>query len=97
MATGTNKLALEQTMEEFGARFREKSLLANYECRLERELELRTNNPDESLLEYSLAMGELYHSANPHATNFEKVECVTQQTHLTFAAYLRGGRFKHLD
>ncbi|XP_077511855.1 uncharacterized protein LOC144122158 [Amblyomma americanum] len=85
------------TMEEFCASFRDEFLPANYEWRLRRELELRTQHPDESLLEYVRAMDELYRLADPRATNTEKVERVTRQAHPTFTAYRRGVRFRDLD
>ncbi|XP_077508064.1 uncharacterized protein LOC144119238 [Amblyomma americanum] len=86
-----------RTMEEFRARFREEFLPADYDRRLRRELELRTQHPDESLLEYVRAMDELYRIADPSAPNGEKVERVTRQAHPTFAAYLRGVQFRDLD
>lgn len=86
-----------RTMESFRAKFREEFLPANYEWRLRRELELRTQHPDESLLEYVRAMEELYRLADPRATNAEKVDRVTRQAHPTFMAYLRGGRFRDLE
>ncbi|XP_077524728.1 uncharacterized protein LOC144136105 [Amblyomma americanum] len=86
-----------RTMEEFRARFREKFLPADYDRRLRRELELRTQHPDETLLEYVRAMDELYRIADPSAQNGEKVERVTRQAHPTFAAYLRGVQFRDLN
>lgn len=86
-----------RTVEEFRESFRGEFLPANYEWRLRRELELRTQHPDESLLEYVRAMDELYRLANPHATNAEKVERVTRQAHPTFAAHFRGCRFADLE
>ncbi|XP_077507578.1 uncharacterized protein LOC144118533 [Amblyomma americanum] len=86
-----------RTMEEFCASFRDEFLPANYEWSLRRELELRTQHPDESLLEYVRAMDELYRLADPPATNTDKVERVTRQAHPIFRAYLRGDRFRDLD
>ncbi|XP_077511929.1 uncharacterized protein LOC144122353 [Amblyomma americanum] len=86
-----------RTMEEFRARFREEFLPADYDRRLRRELELRTQHPDESLLEYVRAMDELYRIADPSAPNGEKVERVTRQARPTFAAYLGGVQFRDLD
>ncbi|XP_077560789.1 uncharacterized protein LOC144175606 [Haemaphysalis longicornis] len=86
-----------RSMEDFRAKFRDEFLPANYEYHLRRELEQRTQHPDESLLEYVRAMDELYRLAEPLATNAEKVERVTRQAHPTFAAYLRGGGFRNLD
>lgn len=86
-----------RTVEEFRESFRDEFLPANYEWRLRRELELRTQHPDESLLEYVRAMDELYRLANPLATNAEKVERVTRQAHPTFAAHFRGCKFADLE
>ncbi|XP_072145668.1 uncharacterized protein [Dermacentor andersoni] len=85
------------TLAEFRATLREEFLPADYERRLRRELELRTQHPDESLLEYVRAMDELYRTADPSAPNCDKVERVTRQAHPTFAAYLRGSKFRDLD
>lgn len=86
-----------RTLEEFRASFREEFLPVDYERRLRRELELRTQHPDESLLEYVRAMDELFRIADPSASNGEKVERVVRQAHPTFAAYLRGVQFRDLD
>lgn len=86
-----------RTLAEFRATLREEFLPADYQRRLRRELELRTQHPDESLLEYVRAMDELYRTADPSAPNCDKVERVTRQAHPTFAAYLRGGKFRDLD
>lgn len=85
------------TLNEFRARFCDEFLPADYQRRMLRELERRTQHPDESLLEYVRAMDELYRIADPSALNCEKVERVTRQAHPTFAAYLRGGKFRDLD
>ncbi|XP_077517872.1 uncharacterized protein LOC144128380 [Amblyomma americanum] len=86
-----------RTMEEFRAKFCEEFLPADCERRLRRELELRIQPPDESLLEYVRTMDELYRIADPPAPNGEKVERVTRQAHPTFAAYLRGVQFRDVD
>ncbi|KAH6921288.1 hypothetical protein HPB50_027732 [Hyalomma asiaticum] len=86
-----------RTVEEFRVSFRDEFLPANYEWRLRRELELRTQHPDESLVEYVRAMDELYRLANPLASNAEKVERVTRQAHQTFAAHFRGCNYADLE
>ncbi|KAH6925524.1 hypothetical protein HPB50_006527 [Hyalomma asiaticum] len=86
-----------RTVEEFRVSFRDEFQPANYEWRLRRELELRTQHPDESLLEYVRAMDELYRVANPLASNAEKVECVPRQAHPTFAAHFRGCNYADLE
>ncbi|XP_075527369.1 uncharacterized protein LOC142559691 [Dermacentor variabilis] len=86
-----------RSMEEFRTLFSHEFLPPDYERRMRRELELRTQHRDESLLEYVRAMQELYLLAEHSASNSEKVERVIQQAHPTFAAYLRNGRFHGLD
>lgn len=85
------------TLDEFRTKFQQEFLPADYERRMKRELELRTQHPEESLLEYIRAMQELYEIACPAASNAEKVERVVMQSHPTFMAYLRGRSFRNLD
>lgn len=85
------------TLDQFREAFRREFLPADYERRMRRELEQRTQHPDESLLEFVRAMQELFELAEPSAPNAERVERVIRQSHPTFAAYLRGGRFRDLN
>ncbi|XP_077560842.1 uncharacterized protein LOC144175671 [Haemaphysalis longicornis] len=82
---------------EFRAAFLREFLPADYERRMRRELELRTQAPEESLQEFVRAMDELFAIAEPHASSEERVERVIRQAHPTFSAYLRGGRFRDLE
>ncbi|KAH9359983.1 hypothetical protein HPB48_002847 [Haemaphysalis longicornis] len=75
---------------EFRAAFLREFLPADYERRMRRELELRTQAPEESLQEFVRAMDELFAIAEPHASDEERVERVIRQAHPTFSAYLRG-------
>ncbi|KAH6932762.1 hypothetical protein HPB50_009363 [Hyalomma asiaticum] len=86
-----------RSMEEFGTLFRSEFLPPDYERRMRRELELRTQHPDESLLEYIRALQELYLLADPTAPDAEKVERAIRQAHPTFAAYLRSDRYRNLN
>ena len=86
-----------RSMEEFRALFRGEFLPPDYERRMRRELELRTQHPDESLLEYVRALQELYLLADPTASDAEKVERAIRQAHPTFAAYLRSARYRNLN
>ncbi|KAG0424730.1 hypothetical protein HPB47_028061 [Ixodes persulcatus] len=72
-------------------------LPADYERRMRRELEQRTQHPVESLLEFVRAMQELFELAEHSAPHAERVERVIRQSHPTFAAYLRGSRFRDLN
>ncbi|XP_077496421.1 uncharacterized protein LOC144107294 [Amblyomma americanum] len=85
------------TMADFRRMFREEFLPYDYQLRMRRELELRTQAPDESLVEYVRAMQELYDYADPGASNAERVERVVRQSHPTFALYLRGNRCGDLN
>ncbi|KAH6943490.1 hypothetical protein HPB50_022142 [Hyalomma asiaticum] len=84
-------------MEEFRTFFRSEFLPPDYERRMRRELELRTQHPDESLLEYIRALQELYLLADPMAPDAEKVERAIRQAHPTFAAYLRSAHYRNLN
>ncbi|KAG0424395.1 hypothetical protein HPB47_028384, partial [Ixodes persulcatus] len=85
------------TLDQFREAFRRECLPADYERRMRRELEQRTQHPDESLLEFVRAMQELFELAEPSAPHAERVERVIRQSHPTFAAYLRGSRFRDLN
>lgn len=85
------------TFTELKAAIRHEFLPVDYHRRMRRELELRTQAPEESLLEFVRAMEELYQIAEPTAPNDERVERVIRQAHPTFAAYLRGARFRDLE
>ncbi|KAG0422811.1 hypothetical protein HPB47_001392 [Ixodes persulcatus] len=85
------------TLQEFRLSFRQEFLPTDYERRMRRELERRTQNPDKLLLKYVRAMQELFLIADPAAPNSERVERVIRQAHPTFAAHLRGSRFSSLD
>ncbi|XP_077484489.1 uncharacterized protein LOC144094401 [Amblyomma americanum] len=85
------------TLEEFRAAFLREFLPANYERRMRLELELRTQAPDESLLEYVRAMEDLFSIAEPRASNEERVERTTRQAHPAFSTHLRGDRFRDFE
>ncbi|XP_077564721.1 uncharacterized protein LOC144180215 [Haemaphysalis longicornis] len=85
------------TFTELKAAVRREFLPVDYHRRMRRELELRTQAPEESLLEFVRSMEELYQIAEPTAPNDERVERVIRQAHPTFAAYLRGARFRDLE
>ncbi|KAH6938864.1 hypothetical protein HPB50_013827 [Hyalomma asiaticum] len=86
-----------RSMEEFRMLFRSEFLPPDYERRMRRELELRTQHPDESLLEYIRVLQELYLLADPMASDAEKVERAIRQAHPTFAAYLRSAHYRNLN
>lgn len=67
------------------------------EARLRRELETLTQHPDESQVEYVRAMQELYLLGQPNTSYREQVELVVRQSHPTFTAYFRSGKFRNLN
>lgn len=86
-----------RTMDDFRTMFREEFLPFDYQPRMRRELEMRTQAPDESLVEYVRAMQELYEYADPYAPSSERVERVVRQSHPTFALYLRNCSCRDLN
>ncbi|XP_077550126.1 uncharacterized protein LOC144163174 [Haemaphysalis longicornis] len=86
-----------RTMDDFRTMFREEFLPIDYLPRMRRELEMRTQAPDESLVEYVRAMQELYEYADPNAPSPERVDRVVRQCHPTFALYLRNCSCRDLN
>ncbi|XP_077548019.1 uncharacterized protein LOC144160688 [Haemaphysalis longicornis] len=84
-------------MDDFRTMFREEFLPVDYLPRMRRELEMSTQAPDESMIEYVRATQELYEYADPHAPNSERVDRVIRQCHPTFALYLRNCRCRDLN
>lgn len=77
--------------------FRKVLLLADYERRMKREPEQRTEHPDESPLEFVSAMQKLFELAEPLAFNAERVARVIRQSQPSFAGYLRGSHFLEMN
>ncbi|XP_077536141.1 uncharacterized protein LOC144148476 [Haemaphysalis longicornis] len=68
-----------------------------YDTRILRELDLRTQHPNESLLEYVRAMQELYRRAAPETTSAEQVARVLRQCHPWFQPYLYAQTYADLN
>ncbi|XP_049273374.1 uncharacterized protein LOC125759119 [Rhipicephalus sanguineus] len=85
------------TWAEFEQRFREEFLPPGYELRVQRELELRTQHPDESLLEYVRTMQELHRRAAQTASERDQVARVIRQSHPRFRPFLYGRTFETLE
>ncbi|XP_064460245.1 uncharacterized protein LOC135370435 [Ornithodoros turicata] len=85
------------SMTEFQRLFREEFLPPDYAMRMREELMTRTQHAEESLLEYTRAIQELYRRAEPLATESEKVARAIRQCHPRFKPYFRGRRFSSLD
>ncbi|KAM7281503.1 uncharacterized protein ISCGN_006091, partial [Ixodes scapularis] len=85
------------SMADFRTRFREEFLPPDYEMRIRDELANRTQQPDESLVEYVRALQELYSRAEPSTSDAEKVARAIRQCHPRFKAYLRGRDFADLE
>ncbi|KAH6939907.1 hypothetical protein HPB50_022026 [Hyalomma asiaticum] len=77
--------------------FRSESFPPDYERCMRRALELRTQHCDESLLEYTKALQEIYLLADLMASNAEKMERAICQAHPTFAAYLWIARYRNVN
>ncbi|KAH6946040.1 hypothetical protein HPB50_011283 [Hyalomma asiaticum] len=65
---------MANTMDEFRRMFRAEFLPYDYQSQMRRELERRTQAPDEPLVEYVRATQEVYECADPTAQNAERVE-----------------------
>ncbi|XP_077544871.1 uncharacterized protein LOC144158085 [Haemaphysalis longicornis] len=85
------------SMADFKDRFRAEFLPPDYEHRMRDELALRTQHPEESLLEYVRAMQELYERADPAAADADKVARACRQCHPRFRPHLRGRSFPNLE
>ncbi|XP_077559895.1 uncharacterized protein LOC144174835 isoform X2 [Haemaphysalis longicornis] len=79
----------------FVVSFRTEFLPPGYDTRILRELDLRTQHPNESLLEYVRAMQELYRRAAPETTSAEQVARVLRQCHPRFQPYLYAQTMHH--
>lgn len=79
-------------MDEFRELRRDVFLPNDYQLQMRRELELRTQVPDKSLVEHVRAMQELFEHAGLSALNAQLAEWVIRQSHSTFALYLQGPR-----
>ncbi|XP_077559887.1 uncharacterized protein LOC144174835 isoform X1 [Haemaphysalis longicornis] len=81
----------------FVVSFRTEFLPPGYDTRILRELDLRTQHPNESLLEYVRAMQELYRRAAPETTSAEQVARVLRQCHPRFQPYLYAQTYADLN
>lgn len=82
---------------DFEARFREEFLPPDYDYRIRRELEARTQHPREGLLEYIRAIQELFKRAIPGASDAEMVKHVLRRCHPRFRPFLHGRDYSSLE
>ncbi|XP_077550714.1 uncharacterized protein LOC144163938 [Haemaphysalis longicornis] len=82
---------------DFEARFREEFLPPDYDYRIRRELEARTQHPREGLLEYIRAIQELFKRAIPGASDAEMVKHVLRRFHPRFRPFLHGRDYSSLE
>ncbi|XP_077551282.1 uncharacterized protein LOC144164929 [Haemaphysalis longicornis] len=82
---------------DFEARFREEFLPPDYDYRIRRELEARTQHPREGLLEYIPATQELFKRAIPGASDTEMVKHVLRRCHPRFRPFLHGRDYSSLE
>ncbi|XP_077548069.1 activity-regulated cytoskeleton-associated protein-like [Haemaphysalis longicornis] len=82
---------------DFEARFREELLPPDYDYRIRRELEARTQHPRVGLLEYIRAIQELFKRAIPGASDAETVKHVLRRCHPCFRPFLHGRDYSSLE
>lgn len=85
------------TWEDFRRKFQDEFLPPGYQSRVQRELERRTQHPDETLVEYVRVMQELYERACPTTSESDRVARVMQQSHPRFRPYLHGRTYSTLE
>ncbi|XP_040069741.1 uncharacterized protein LOC120842656 [Ixodes scapularis] len=83
--------------EDFRRRFQDEFLPPGYQSRVQRELERRTQHPDETLVEYVRVMQELFDRACPTTPESDRVARVVQQSHPRFRPYLHGRTYETLE
>lgn len=83
--------------QDFRRKFEEEFLPAGYHSRVQRELERRTQHPDETLVEYVRVMQELYNRACPTTAESDKVARVVEQSHPRYRPYLHGRPYPTLE
>ncbi|KAH9372075.1 hypothetical protein HPB48_015777 [Haemaphysalis longicornis] len=93
------RLAVQQaaTFTELKAAIHRVFVLVDYHRKMQRELELRTQAPEKSPLEFVRSMEELNQIPEQTAPNDERAERVVRKAHSTFVAYLRGAQFRDLE
>ncbi|KAM7294068.1 uncharacterized protein ISCGN_023609 [Ixodes scapularis] len=85
------------SIAEFERRFRDEFLPPGYEYQILRELESRTQHPNENLVQYVRAIQELTRRAKPDALESESIARVIRQCHPKYHAYLHGRTFGTLE
>lgn len=85
------------SLEAFRRSFREEFLPPGYASRVQRELERRTQHPEEGLVEYIRAMQELFNRAAEAAPESERVARIIRQSHPRFHVYLHGRDFDTVE
>ncbi|CAN7992872.1 unnamed protein product [Ixodes hexagonus] len=85
------------SLEAFRRSFRKEFLPPGYDSRVQRELERRTQHPEEGLVEYIRAMQELFNRAAKAAPESEKVAGIIRQSHPRYHVYLQGRRFDSVE
>ncbi|XP_077547981.1 uncharacterized protein LOC144160620 [Haemaphysalis longicornis] len=82
---------------DFEARFREEFLPPDYDYRIRRELEARTQHPCEGLFEYIRAIQELFKRGILGASDAEMVKQVLRRCHPRFRLFLHGRDYSSLE
>lgn len=85
------------SLADFQTRLREEFLPAGYAAQILRELEARTQHPDESLVRYIRVMQELFKRADPKSPESDRVARVRRQCHPRYHVYLINRTFETLE
>ncbi|CAN7938007.1 unnamed protein product [Ixodes hexagonus] len=85
------------SLEAFRRSFREEFLPPGYDSRVQRELQQRTQHPEEGLVEYIRAMQDLFNRAAKAAPESERVARIIRQSHPRYHVYLQGRRFDSVE
>ncbi|KAG0415239.1 hypothetical protein HPB47_007592 [Ixodes persulcatus] len=85
------------SLADFQTRLREEFLPAGYANQILRELEARTQHPDESLVRYVRVMQELFKRADPRSPESDRVARVRRQCHPRYHVYLINRTFETLE
>lgn len=86
-----------QPWVNFKQSFRKELLLLGYKSHILWELDLRTQHPNESLIEYVWATQELYCRSSLQMLESEQVTCQLRQSHLQFCLFLHNWQYFSFD
>ncbi|KAM7309830.1 hypothetical protein ISCGN_006815 [Ixodes scapularis] len=85
------------SLADFQTKLREEFLPAGYATQILRELEARTQHPDESLVWYVWVIQELFKRADPKSPESDRVARVRRQCHPRYHVYLINRTFETIE